>query len=172
MAEWAQEIRDEQPLSLLLLEVDHFETYVEAHGAQARDEALHIVAACVQGRPRRTTDIAARYGGEAFAVLMPHTDGFAAMVMAEQIRYAVLDRILPHPRSPCGMLTVSVGIATPTPPQGGSAAALIERAGMALGEAGRLGCNRIEADVAVVAAAATAAGWFDDPGRAGKATGG
>ena len=169
-AEWARGARDEQPLSLLLLEVDHFEAYTEAYGLQAGDEVLRIVAACVQGRPRRTTDIAARYGGEAFAVLMPHTDGFGAMIMAEQIRNAVLDRVLPHAGSPCGVLSVSIGVATLTPSQGGLATALVGRAGTALGEAGRLGCNRIEADAAVVAAAAAAAGWFDGPRRAGRIT--
>ena len=167
-AEWARGARDEQPLSLLLLEIDHFEAYTEAYGPQAGDEVLRIVAACMQGRPRRTTDIAARYGGEVFAVLMPHTDGFGAMMMAEQIRDAVLDRILPHPGSPCGMLTVSIGVATLTPSPGEMPAALVGKAGTALGEAGRLGSNRIEADAAVVAAAATAAGWFDGPNHSGK----
>jgi len=171
-AEWARGARDEQPLSLLLLEVDHFEAYIEVHGPQAGDEVLRIVAACVRGRPRRTTDIAARYGGEVFAVMMPHTDGFGAMMMAEQIRNAVLDRILPHPGSLSGVLSVSIGVATLTPSQGGLAAALVGLVGTALGEAGRLGCNRIEADAAVVAAAATAAGWFDGPRHAGKATSG
>ena len=167
-AEWARGARDEQPLSLLLLEVDQFEAYVEAHGPQAGDEVLRIVAACVQGRPRRTTDIAARYGGEVFAVLMPHTDGFGAMMMAEQIRDAVLDCILPHPGSPCGRLTVSIGVATLTSMPGSPVTDLVGKAGMALGEAGRLGSNRIEADAAVVAAAAAAAGWFDGPGPIGR----
>ncbi len=171
-AEWARGARDEQPLSLLLLEVDQFEAYVEAHGPQAGDEVLRIVAACVQGRPRRTTDIAARYGGEVFAVLMPHTDGFGAMIMAEQIRNAVLDRVLPHPGSPCGVLSVSIGVATLTPFPDEVPAALVGKAGTALGEAGRLGCNRIEADAAVAAAAATAAGWFDGPRHAGRTNGG
>ncbi len=166
--EWARGARDEQPLSLLLLEVDHFEAYTEAHGAQAGDEVLRIVAACVQSRPRRTTDIAARYGGEVFAVLMPHTDGFGAMMMAEQVRDTVLDCILPHPGSACGVLTVSIGVATLTPSHCEMPAALVGKAGMALAEAGRLGSNRIEADAAVVAAAAAAAGWFDGPGQAGK----
>ena len=171
-AEWARGARDEQPLSLLLLEVDHFEAYTEAHGLEAGDEVLRIVAACVRGRPHRTTDIAARYGGEVFAVLMPHTDGFGAMIMAEQIRDTVLDRILPHPGSACGVLTVSIGVATLTPSHGEMPAALVGRASTALAEAGRLGSNRIEADAAVVAAAATAAGWFGGPDHAGKAIGG
>ena len=171
-AEWARGARDEQPLSLLLLEVDYFEAYIEVQGSQAGDEMLRIVGACVQGRPRRTTDIAARYGGEVFAVLMPHTDGFGAMMMAEQVRDTVLDRILPHPGSACGVLTVSIGVATLTPSHGEMPAALVGRASTALAEAGRLGSNRIEADAAVVAAAATAAGWFGGPDHAGKAIGG
>ena len=171
-AEWARGARDEQPLSLLFLEVDQFEAYIEVQGSQAGDEMLRIVGACVQGRPRRTTDIAARYGGEVFAVLMPHTDGFGAMMMAEQVRDTVLDRILPHPGSACGVLTVSIGVATLTPSHGEMPAALVGRASTALAEAGRLGSNRIEADAAVVAAAATAAGWFGGPDHAGKAIGG
>ena len=170
-AEWARAARDEQPLSLLLLEVDQFEAYIEVHGSQAGDEVLRIVAACVQGRPRRTTDIAARYGGEVFAVLMPHTDGFGAMMMAEQVRNAVLDCILPNPGSACRVLTVSIGVATLTPSHDEMPGALVGRAGVALAEAGRLGSNRIEADAAVVAAAAAAAGWFDGPGQARKTIG-
>ena len=166
-AEWARSARDEQPLSLLLLEVDQFDAYTEAHGLEAGNEVLRIVAACVRGRPRRTTDIAARYGGEVFAVLMPHTDGFGAMIMAEQIRDTVLDRILPHPGSACGLLTVSIGVATLTPSHGKMPAALVGKASTALAEAGRLGSNRIEANAAVVAAVATAAGWYDGPGQAG-----
>jgi two-component system chemotaxis family response regulator WspR len=115
-----------------------------------------------------STDIAARYGGEVFAVLIPHTDAFGAMIMAEQIRDAVLDRILPHPGSPCGRLTVSIGVATLTSIPGSLVADLVGKAGIALAEAGRLGSNRIEADAAVVAAAATAAGWFGGPGPAGR----
>jgi len=171
-AEWARGVRDEQPLSLLLLEVDHFEAYTEAHGAQAGDEVLRIVAACVQGRPRRATDIAARYGGEVFSVLMPHTDGFGVMMVAERIRNAVLDRILPHPGSPSGVLTVSIGVATLIPCQHEMPAVLVERAGVVLAEAGRLGSNRIEADAAVTAAAAVASGWFDGSGYADRRPGG
>ena len=171
-AEWARGVRDEQPLSLLLLEVDQFESYTEAYGPQAGDEVLRIVAACMQGRPRRTTDIAARYGGEVFAVLMPHTDGFGAMMMAEQVRDTVLDCILPHPGSACGVLTVSVGVATLTPSHGEMPTALVGKAGMALAEAGRLGSNRIEADAAEVAAVAAATGSFDGLGHAGKTTDG
>lgn len=165
-AEWARGARDEQPLSLLLLEVDYLEAYTSLHGPQARDEVLRIIAACVQGRPRRTTDLAARYREDAFAVLMPHTDGFGAMMMANQIRDAVLDRNLPHPRSPHWIVTVSLGAATLIPSQGSLLATLTNKAEQALGEARRLGRNRIEADAAVVAAAALAAGWFDGSGNA------
>jgi len=55
------------------------------------------------------SDVTARYGGEAFAILMPHTDGFGALMMAEQVRGAVLDRDLPHQGSPYGIVSVSIG---------------------------------------------------------------
>ncbi len=169
-AEWARGARDEQPLSLLLLEVDHLDAYTGLHGPQVRDEVLRIIAACVQGRPRRTTDLAARHGEETFAVLMPHTDGFGAMMMANQIRDAVLDRNLPHPHSPHGIVGVSLGAATLTPSHGFLSTDLATKAKLALGEARRLERNRIEADAAVVAAAATAGGWFDGPGQVFQGT--
>ena len=165
-AEWARGARDEQPLSLLLLEADCMEAYAALCGPQARDEALRIVAACVRVRLRRATDLAARYGEAAFAVLMPQTDGFGVTMMAEQIRDAVLDRNLPHLHSPHRIVTVSLGTATLNPSQGAPLGALVAKAELALGEARRLGRNRIEADAAVVAAASVAGGWFDPPGRA------
>ncbi len=167
-AEWARGIRDEQPLSLLLLEVDYLEAYACLHGPQARNEVLRIAGHCVQGRLRRTTDLASRYGPEAFAVLMPHTDGFGAMMMAERIRDAVLDCNLPHPRSRHGVVSASLGVATMNLLQGSLHVALTNKAEQALGEARRLGRNRIEADAAVMAAAATAGGWFDGFGQASK----
>jgi two-component system chemotaxis family response regulator WspR len=106
------------------------------------------------------SDVTARYGGEAFAILMPHTDGFGALMMAEQVRGAVLDRDLPHQGSPYGIVSVSIGVATVVPHGDQGAALLVARADAALGEARRQGRNRVEADEAVVAAAATAAGWF------------
>ena len=81
------------------------------------------------------------------------------------VRDTVLDRILPHPGSACGVLTVSIGVATLTPSHDEMPAALVGKASTALAEAGRLGSNRIEADAAVVAAAA--AGWYDGPGQTG-----
>jgi diguanylate cyclase (GGDEF)-like protein/PAS domain S-box-containing protein len=160
-AEWARGGRDEQPLSLLLLEIDYLEAYTSLYGPQARDEVLRIAAACVRGRLHRTTDLVSRYREEAFAVLMPHTDGFGAMAMADRVRDAVLDRNLPHTRSPHGIVSVSLGAATVIPAQGSLPVALTNKAEQALGEARRLGRNRIEADAAVVVAAATAGGWFD-----------
>ena len=97
---------------------------------------------------------------------MPHTDGVGAMMMANQIRDAVLDRNLPHARSPHGIVSVSLGAATLTPSHGFLSTNLAAKAEAALGEARRLGRNRIEADAAVVAAAALAAGWFDGSGNA------
>ncbi len=164
--EWARGGRDEQPLSLLLLEIDHLGEYAGLHGPLARNEILRIAAACVQGRLRRATDLASRYGPEAFAVLLPHTDGFGAMAMADRIRDAVLDRNLPHAGSSHGTVSVSLGVATVTPTQGSLPAALVHKAEEALGEARRLGRNRIAADAAVVAAAATAGAWFDGSGQA------
>ena len=160
-AEWARGVRGEQPLSLLLLEADYCAAYRSTYGQNAGEVMLRVIAACVHGGPCRTTDVTALYDDEAFAVLMPQTDGFGAMMMGEHIRNAVLDRNLPHLGSPHGVVSVSIGVATAVPCQGRDAAALVGKAEAALGEARRHGRNRIEADEAVVAAAAVAGGWFD-----------
>ena len=112
--EHARAVRYHQPLSLLLLDVDHFKQYNDAYGHPAGDAVLRRVAEAL-GRTARDTDMAARYGGEEFAVILPFTDEAGALVMAERVRAAIAD-------SDWGKrpITVSVGIGTlsldtPTP---------------------------------------------------------
>ena len=127
--------RYDHPLSLLLLDVDHFKSFNDTFGHPAGDgvlqEVVRLVAAAARG-----TDVVARYGGEEFAVVLPDTDFAGAMVLAERVRRAVAngDWVL---RS----VTVSIGVATLSADTG-DAAALVREADVALYESKRNGRNR------------------------------
>ncbi|MCC6730446.1 MAG: diguanylate cyclase [Chthonomonadales bacterium] len=101
----AQALRHQQPLSLLLLDLDFFKLYNDHYGHPAGDDALRAVGAILT-QCTRTGDLAARYGGEEFAVVLPHTDQVAAEQAAERIRAAIEAYEFDGAR-----LTASVGVA-------------------------------------------------------------
>lgn len=98
-------VRYYTPLSLLLLDVDHFKLYNDTYGHPAGDQVLKTLAQIIS-ETLRDTDFVARYGGEEFAVLLPGTDGVTAFVAAERIRMAVANHDFPHRR-----VTLSIGVA-------------------------------------------------------------
>ncbi|WP_432260696.1 sensor domain-containing diguanylate cyclase [Cupriavidus sp. TMH.W2] len=110
--EWRRARRHSQPLSLLMLDVDHFKEFNDRYGHQAGDDALAAVGACIQGHIRRPGDYAGRYGGEEFAILLPHTGAAGAAARAQTIRAAVEALQIPNPAGANGVLTVSVGAVT------------------------------------------------------------
>lgn len=124
------------PLSLLILDVDHFKSYNDEFGHAAGDEILRTVAGILQDGMREH-DMVARYGGEEFAVLMPATDAAECRSPAERLRAAVAD--YPWPDRP---VTVSIGAAstTSTTP---SVSALLNEADQALYRSKRAGRNRL-----------------------------
>ena len=116
--EWQRALRSGQPLSLVVLDVDHFKLYNDTLGHAAGDLALQQVAAALQSRALRPTDLAARYGGEEFVLLFADTTLETAAALAESIRSLVESLQLPHPRSSTGeWLTVSIGVASIVPTQ-------------------------------------------------------
>ncbi len=116
--EWHRALRSGQPLSLIVLDVDHFKLYNDNLGHAAGDLCLQKVAAALQSRALRTTDLAARYGGEEFVLLFAETTLDTAVALAESIRAHVESLHLPHPRSPTSeWLTVSIGVASIVPTQ-------------------------------------------------------
>lgn len=143
--EWSRHIRMQQPLSLLICDVDHFKLYNDGQGHQAGDECLKSVAKAIN-RCYRAGDLVARYGGEEFAMVLPQTNRAGAVQVAERVRAAVEAAALPHPASPvCDWLTVSIGVACITPPAHASsdARALIQQADRHLYLAKKLGRNRV-----------------------------
>ena len=85
-AEWGRAHREDSPISLLLIDVDKFKGYNDAYGHQQGDLALKAVAKVFADTLKRSTDLAARWGGEEFIVLLPNTDGNGAAEIAEQVR--------------------------------------------------------------------------------------
>ena len=116
--EWQRSMRSGQPLSLVVLDVDHFKLYNDTLGHPAGDSCLQQVAAAIASHALRPTDLAARYGGEEFVLLFAETGAETAAMMAEAIRAHIESLRIPHPRSTTSQwLTVSIGVATIHPHQ-------------------------------------------------------
>ena len=141
--EYRQAQRDGTELSLLMIDVDEFKKYNDRFGHQAGDDVLRIVAECIRKSSVRPSDLAARYGGKEFAVVLPRTSFAGARTIAERIRATVFARDIVHADSPFGRLTVSIGIglklwAQPAPSD------LVLSADQALYLAKQNGRNRVE----------------------------
>ncbi len=143
--EWQRARRGQAPLSLLICDVDHFKHYNDSLGHPAGDLCLKKTAAVLTGQLKRPADLAARYGGEEFAILLPETGLDGALKLAEDCRRHLEQLAQPHPAAPCGTVTMSIGVASALPSEGGSIEALIAAADGALYEAKRAGRNRVAA---------------------------
>ncbi|WPN99260.1 sensor domain-containing diguanylate cyclase [Pseudomonas sp. MUP55] len=139
--EWDRAQRSTEPLTVLMIDVDHFKAFNDRHGHQGGDNALRTVAHVIDSNIRRPADLAARYGGEEFAVVLPHTDAKGAWVIAEHIRSAV--EHLPRVAWDEQPITVSIGMSTWEKRSGLSLEDLLLRADQALYEAKHTGRNRI-----------------------------
>lgn len=128
--------RNSRPFSLLMLDVDNFKRFNDLHGHSAGDDALRHVARQLSGS-LRCMDMAARFGGEEFAVILPETTAPEAMRAAERFRMAVA--AAPHPLGP---VTVSIGSAS-YPHDAGTPKELVASADRALYKAKHLGRNRV-----------------------------
>ena len=142
--EWARAQRSQQPLALLMLDVDLFKDYNDHYGHQAGDETLRAIAQVLLETTRRAGDLAARYGGEEFAVIAANTGAAAARQLAESLRAAVQHLAIAHALAPQGHVTVSIGLALLEPGRPVPAQTLIGQADEALYRAKTLGRNRVE----------------------------
>ena len=140
--------RSGAPLSLLMLDVDHFKMLNDAQGHPAGDRCLIEIARILAGGVSREPDIVARYGGEEFAILLPATDIAGAQHIARELVAAVRDSCIPT-RTPLGeCVTISIGLATMDwTLMAGTADTLVETADEALYRAKAEGRNRVYPDV-------------------------
>ena len=142
--EWQRAMRSGQPLSLVVIDVDHFKLYNDTLGHAAGDAALQEVAAVLSAHALRPTDLAARHGGEEFVVVFGETDTLAALQLAESIRAKVEALGLRHPSSPTSAsVTVSVGVATMAPTRAEELSRFFVIADLAMYAAKSAGRNRV-----------------------------
>lgn len=145
-AEWRRAMRDRQPLSLVMVDIDHFKLYNDHYGHQGGDDCLRKVAAIIGQVARRPADIAARYGGEEFVMVLPETPLEGAIRIAEEAAASVRALQLPHAKSLVAPhVTVSMGVACVVPNREKEMKELVERADKALYAAKRQGRDRVKA---------------------------
>ncbi len=112
-SEWLRARRGGTPLSLLLVDVDHFKAYNDRYGHPAGDACLRLIAGALRAACLRPADLAARCGGEEFALLLPETDAAGAQRVAERVLEGVAALGLPHEASATApIVTVSLGVAS------------------------------------------------------------
>ncbi len=145
-SEWKKMLRNRQPLSLLVCDIDCFKNYNDHYGHKAGDSCLRRVAQLIRQEVARPGDFVARYGGEEFVVLLPNTAMAGACHLAEKIRLAVDESAIPHGHSATAdHITLSLGVAEAIPPLPTEMApeTLFQAADAALYQAKDEGRNRV-----------------------------
>ena len=141
--EWIRSTREQAPISLLICDVDNFKGYNDVYGHQAGDNCLKMVAQTLKNAIQRPGDLVARYGGDEFTVILPNTNLFGAIKIAEKMLIDVATLQIPHINSDNSqVVTLSIGVASQTPVYGQSVEASIEQADQALYQAKTEGKNR------------------------------
>ena len=114
--EWLRQSREQQPLSLILFDVDKFKCYNDYYGHLAGDDCLVRLAQAVQQKVRRPADLVARYGGEEFVILLPNTNVEGGIKVAQSIQQTIHNLAIPHEHSNVqDIVTVSLGLASLIP---------------------------------------------------------
>lgn len=127
--EWRRSVREQQPLALLMIDVDSFKLYNDTYGHQTGDECLRHVAQALREAVTRSGDLVARYGGEEITVLLPGTDLDGATDVAKRIHEALARKAIPFPASGVAdRVTVSIGAASVQPSLEMEPAALVKEA--------------------------------------------
>ncbi len=145
--EWRRCVRIKQPLSLILVDIDHFKLFNDHYGHIVGDGCLKAVADALKSFTKRPGDFCARYGGEEFVIILSDTDIAGATDVANAMLKKVKNLAIPHAVSPtCPMVTASFGVAGILPGKDADQAALLEGADVCLYEAKKRGRNRVCAD--------------------------
>ncbi|MDD5427714.1 MAG: GGDEF domain-containing protein [Candidatus Omnitrophica bacterium] len=143
-SEFQELSRSGKPLSLIMADVDLFKMYNDTFGHLAGDDCLVKIAKKLQQCATRAGDLAVRYGGEEFAVVLSDTPSAGAKIVAEKIREEVRGLGIHNPSAPGALITLSLGVATVYPSRQNSVEALIKAADDALYRAKKNGRNRVE----------------------------
>lgn len=142
LREWKRLARENQPLSLILCDIDFFKNYNDTYGHVAGDRCLRIVAQALKNIIHRPNDLVARFGGEEFAIVLPNTDQKGVETISEKINATIEDLKIPHTQSNVSnYVTISAGAMTQIPQNQQTPNCLIHQADMALYRAKQQGRN-------------------------------
>jgi diguanylate cyclase (GGDEF)-like protein/PAS domain S-box-containing protein len=143
-SEWDRAVRARQPISVIIIDIDHFKGLNDGLGHGAADRALKVIASELTRALQRAGDLPARYGGDEFVVVLPNTNPEGAFKVANDVQAVIAKLAIAHPGSPIDTrITTSLGVATSWPLKKGSANGLLLAADRALYNAKRAGRNRI-----------------------------
>ncbi|MDN3378368.1 MULTISPECIES: diguanylate cyclase [unclassified Pseudoalteromonas] len=144
--EWRRSRRSSTPLSVILMDIDHFKRFNDCYGHRAGDDCLKRVAHALVGECQRGCDFVARYGGEEFAAVLPGMGKQEALAFANKLRDAVNSLNIPHKASlNAEHVTISLGIATTETGQVYAEQVLLEEADLGLYQAKDSGRDQIVA---------------------------
>ena len=141
---WAEALRERHPVAVMMLDADFFKAYNDSYGHLDGDVCIKAIATIIRGIARRPLDLAVRYGGEEFLLLLSHTSLQGAKQLAVEIHEALAAANIEHRESPYGRVTLSIGIAAAVPEADMSATGMIDAADRALYRAKHAGRSRTE----------------------------
>lgn len=141
--EWARAARAGKSIAVLMIDVDWFKAYNDLYGHQKGDVCLKMIASAMMDELKRPTDLASRYGGEEFTVVLTDCTIDGALHVAARIRQAVEAMHIPHKGSDYGVVTVSIGAAAAKPSSDSDAELIVRQADQALYRAKSAGRNTI-----------------------------
>jgi diguanylate cyclase (GGDEF)-like protein len=151
--EWQRAADKCQPIALMMVDIDHFKLFNDRYGHVAGDTCLRAVGETLSLVTLDEAVLVARYGGEEFALLLPGLDLERATALADEARKTVEDLQINHSESPCGHVTVSIGIESIVPDKFQTTADLVESADAALYAAKRRGRNNVVGHIRMLRAA-------------------
>jgi diguanylate cyclase (GGDEF)-like protein len=144
LQEWSRALRAHEPLSLMMIDVDHFKQYNDTYGHVAGDEIIVKIAGLICHNVKRTSDLVARYGGDEFIILLSNTDEGGALKVAADIQKIVAEAGLAHESSPISrVITLSIGLSSVTPRLDLVRHEIVQNVDQALYEAKEHGRNQI-----------------------------
>jgi diguanylate cyclase (GGDEF)-like protein len=152
--QWQRAAEQRCPLAFIMVDIDHFKLFNDRYGHVRGDACLRAVGETLSLVALGEAALVARYGGEEFALLLPGLDNARATALGEDVRGAVEELLVTHAEAPCGLVTISVGVASLVPDKKQSPAHLVEAADRALYAAKRRGRNTVVAHVPIALSAA------------------
>ena len=144
--EWRRSLRSDQPLAVVMIDIDHFKRFNDTAGHLAGDDCLIAMAHSIAGTAREKIDVVSRWGGEEFLLMLPDSDPKGAVIVAQRMVDTVRQLGWRHPAPDLEFVTVSAGSAATIASEDRSWESLISKADAALYQAKKAGRGRAEMD--------------------------